>query len=149
MGRSICIVMSLLTTTWGPSLNPIGLPVCMGFDSSLSATEYDLFNPDHEMFLGTSAVVDQFHYLLAGMISCAHCGYAMFGQTNPNGLNYYCHAHVKRYWCSEQSTKAWIPAEQIEYIVMRHLFETFGNPVAVLRAIKQATPNNAKIRVVI
>jgi site-specific DNA recombinase len=45
-------------------------------------------------------------YVFARMISCAHCGYAMFGQTNHNGHRYYRHAHAARdRECSGAKTK--------------------------------------------
>jgi site-specific DNA recombinase len=85
-------------------------------------------------------------YLFARMISCAHCGYAMFGQTNHNGLRYYRHAHTDRdKECPGAKTKAWVSADEVERLVLRHLFETFGNPTAVRKAIEAATPNHAQV----
>lgn len=85
------------------------------------------------------------HYLFARMIQCEHCGYAMFGQTNHNGFRYYRHAHKERdRKCPGPQTKAWVSAAEIEDNAMRHLFETFGNPSAVQRAVEKATPNNEK-----
>jgi len=85
------------------------------------------------------------HYLFSHMISCAHCGYAIMGQTNHNGLQYYRHVHAERdRVCPGPERKTWVPAAEIEDAAMRHLFETFGNPVAVQRAIAAATPNNDK-----
>lgn len=86
-------------------------------------------------------------YLFARMISCSHCGYTMFGQTNHNGRKYYRHIHKKRdRECPGPVTKSWIPAAEIEKSAMNHLFETFGNPAAVRRAIEKGTPNNARIQ---
>jgi DNA invertase Pin-like site-specific DNA recombinase len=86
-------------------------------------------------------------YLFARMISCAHCGYAMFGQTNHNGKRYYRHAHAARdRECPGAIKKAWISADVIENAVMRHLFEMFGNPSAVQKAIQKATPDSEKMR---
>ncbi|MFZ0033388.1 MAG: recombinase family protein [Sedimentisphaerales bacterium] len=84
-------------------------------------------------------------YLLGRMVFCKHCEYAMFGQTNHNGHRYYRHAHTKREReCNQQKT--WVNAEELEDIVMRHLFECFGNPKAVERAIEKAIPNLEKVR---
>lgn len=86
-------------------------------------------------------------YLLARMVFCVHCGYAMFGQTNPNRHRYYRHAHAKRdRECPGAKRKTWIPADKVENAVLRQLFETFGNPAAVQKAIEAATPNNEKIQ---
>lgn len=89
----------------------------------------------------------KYQYLFSRAIFCAHCGYAMFGQTNHSTKRYYRHAHAHRTReCSGPGVKAWIPAEQVEEVVMRHLFETFGNPLAVAQAIADATPNTEKIK---
>ena len=71
----------------------------------------------------------------------------MFGQTNHNGVRYYRHAHAHRdRKCTGAEAKAWIPADAIEDKVMCHLFETFGNPSAVKRAIEAATPKDDRIK---
>lgn len=80
------------------------------------------------------------HYLLSRAIFCIHCGYAMFGQTNKNGKRYYRHLHTARVRpCKDPARKMWIPADEVENAVVRQLFETFGNPAAVERAIEAAT----------
>ncbi|OHB54786.1 MAG: hypothetical protein A2Y12_03990 [Planctomycetes bacterium GWF2_42_9] len=83
-------------------------------------------------------------YLLSRMIFCKHCGYAMFGQRNHNGHQYYRHAHTKRTRKCE-SFKTFVRADVLEDMVMRHLFECFGNPRAVQKAIETATPNLQKL----
>ena len=86
-------------------------------------------------------------YLFSRMIQCQHCGYAMFGQTNKNGHQYYRHSHAARdRQCPGAQIKSWIPAAEIEDTAMRHLFETFGNPSAVQRAMEDATPNNERVQ---
>jgi hypothetical protein len=85
-------------------------------------------------------------YLLSHMTFCDHCGYAMFGQTNHGARRYYRHAHVKRKKvCNGAKAKMWISAEQLEENVITRLFECFGNPEAVKKAIEEATPNHEKI----
>ncbi len=79
-------------------------------------------------------------YLFGRMVFCNQCGYAMFGQTNPNGHRYYRHAHTKRVKACN-CPKAWVRAEDLEDAIIRHLFECFGNPQAVKKAIEEATPN--------
>lgn len=88
----------------------------------------------------------KYEYLLGRMITCAHCGYSMFGQTNHQEHRYYRHFHHDRVRaCPGPERKCWVPAEDIEDAVLRHLFETFGNPAAVQRAIEQATPNGENV----
>jgi DNA invertase Pin-like site-specific DNA recombinase len=86
----------------------------------------------------------KYPYLLRRVTFCKHCGYTMFGQTNHNGHQYYRHAHMKRVRkCSQPKT--WVRADELEDIVMRHLFECFGNPAAVQKAIEDATPNKEEV----
>jgi site-specific DNA recombinase len=81
-------------------------------------------------------------YLLSRMIFCAHCGYSMFGQTSAGLRRYYRHLHTERaHKCCGPKTKSWIRAGIIEDTVLRHLFACFGNPIAIRRAIEEATPN--------
>lgn len=89
----------------------------------------------------------KYEYVFSRMISCAHCGYAMTGQANHNGRRYYRHVHTERdKLCPGPARKMWIPADEIEDNAMRHLFEAFGNPAAVAKAIEDATPNDTRIR---
>ncbi len=84
-------------------------------------------------------------YLFGGYVFCAHCGYGMFGQTNHGERRYYRHAHTARVReCPYPA--AWVRAEELEQVIFRQLFECFGNPTAVQRAIEQATPNLEKAR---
>lgn len=85
-------------------------------------------------------------YLLSGMVFCQHCGYAMFGQTNHGERRYYRHAHTERSKDCEVWPRPWVRCDELEDMVIRHLFDTFGNPQAVQRAIEEATPNLDKIR---
>jgi site-specific DNA recombinase len=86
-------------------------------------------------------------YLLSRTIFCQHCGYAMFGQTNDREQKrrYYRHAHHRRIKeC--QHPKTWIPADEIEELVMLHLFDCFGNPQAVQQAVEKASGDIEKIK---
>ncbi len=80
-------------------------------------------------------------YLFGGFVYCAKCGRAMFGQANREGRLYY--RHLKHSECP--CPTAWIRADQLEEVVIRHLFECFGNPVAIQKAIEEATPNREKV----
>lgn len=79
-------------------------------------------------------------YLLSGFIFCGHCGYTMFGQTNAPGRRYYRHAHAKRKRACT-CPKSWVRANDIEEVVIRQLFDCFGNPAGMQQAIAAATPN--------
>lgn len=80
-------------------------------------------------------------YLIGRMVFCSHCGYALFGTTPAkDGVRYYRHSTGKRLRGCEEKRK-WIRAEHIEDAVIRHLFEMFGNPVAVRNALDAANPN--------
>ncbi|REK05522.1 MAG: hypothetical protein DWQ37_23710 [Planctomycetota bacterium] len=84
-------------------------------------------------------------YLFSGFVICGHCNYRMFGQTNHGNRRYYRHAHTERVnECTEP--RAWVNANELEAVVMRHLFDTFGNPAAIQRAIERATPNLKKLQ---
>jgi len=87
-------------------------------------------------------------YLFSQMIQCGHCGLAMFGQCNHGVSLYYRHAHPekRKTECPGPFPKSGIPAPQIEDAVMAHLFEAFGNPAAVQRAIEDARPQDERAR---
>lgn len=86
----------------------------------------------------------KYKYLLARMIFCKHCGYAMSGQANSKGILYYRHAHSKRVKeCN--CPKSQIRADELEEMVMLHLFDCFGNPLVVQKAMEDAIPNLKKL----
>lgn len=85
-------------------------------------------------------------YLFAGMVFCDHCGYAMFGQTNHRGIHYYRHAHKERARECLCRPRPWVRCDVLDDAVVRHLFECFGNPEAVQRAIEKATPNLEQLK---
>ena len=85
-------------------------------------------------------------YLLSGYIFCAECGYAMFGQENRNGNLYYRHAHTRRdRECPIIAPRPWVRADDIEQDVLSKFFDTIGNPAAIERAVKNATPDSDKL----
>lgn len=86
------------------------------------------------------------HYLLAGRVFCAECGYALFGQVNPNGRRYYRHARRQdRVRDCSIRPRPWVRADLIEGVVVRDLFQTFANPAALERAMKSAVPDSDKL----
>ena len=84
-------------------------------------------------------------YLLGRAIYCEHCGYALYGQLNyDNRRPFYRHPHAYRVRpCAV--TKCWIPAKELEDIVIDDLFEMLGNPKATRRAVEAAIPNLKKV----
>lgn len=91
----------------------------------------------------------KYKYLLSGMVLCDHCGYAMMGQTNHSPRKkqkqYYRHARGRRAKPCD-CEKTWVDAITIEENVMRQLFDIFGNPQAVEKAIDEATPNRERLK---
>ncbi|HEY7427120.1 MAG TPA: recombinase family protein [Gemmataceae bacterium] len=85
--------------------------------------------------------VPKYEYLLAGHIFCAQCGYALFGQMNPNGRRYYRHAHTERKRDCPLRPRPWVRADAIEQEVIVQLFNLLGNPAAIDRAVKDAIPD--------
>lgn len=77
-------------------------------------------------------------FLLSRMVFCGHCGGALSGSGHVGRL-YYMHL-----WDKKKCLKGVVRADELEATVMQELFECFGNPVAVQRAIEQATPDAEK-----
>ncbi|WP_197453744.1 recombinase family protein [Caulifigura coniformis] len=85
-------------------------------------------------------------YLLSGFVFCEQCGYTLFGQTNHNGHRYYRHSRKDGALNCAYDPRPWVRADELEKAVVESLFRTFGNPVAVEKAIEEATPNLDKVR---
>jgi DNA invertase Pin-like site-specific DNA recombinase len=84
-------------------------------------------------------------YLLSGYVFCARCGYNMTGQANPGQRLYYRHAGRGRLNDCSVQPRPWVRRDELEEVVIHNLFETFGNPKAVARAIADATPNQERV----
>ena len=82
-------------------------------------------------------------YLLSRMVFCAECGYAMDGQfAAVCGRRYYRHTYAETLRpCPLPHPRGTVRADGLEDAVMRLLFELFGNPAAVARAMERATPD--------
>ena len=64
-------------------------------------------------------------YLLARMVFCGHCGYAMFGQTNNHNANrYYRHPRHRKKECD---IGFWVRADDLEDAIMLRLFKMYGD----------------------
>ena len=89
----------------------------------------------------------KYSYLLNRKIFCQHCGYALFGQTSLGKFRYYRHnpSKTQKRKCNRPEHNNTIRANDIEDIVVRHLFEMFGNPAKVQKAIEATIPNRQKL----
>lgn len=83
----------------------------------------------------------KYQYLLQGYVFCKECGYALTGQANHKRVLYYRHRTRARHCECKVTPRPFVRADQLEDAVIRHLFDTFGNPKAVERAIEEATPD--------
>lgn len=83
----------------------------------------------------------KYQYLLQGYVFCEACGYALTGQANHRQVLYYRHRTKARHCNCEVKPRPYVRADQLEDTVIRQLFDTFGNPKAVKRAIDDAIPN--------
>lgn len=83
-------------------------------------------------------------YLLASMVFCERCGRTLTGQPGPRGEAYYRHLvkpHIKK--C--ESKIGQVRADELEHAVMLHLFDCFGNPAGLEKAVQAAFPNQQRI----
>jgi DNA invertase Pin-like site-specific DNA recombinase len=81
-------------------------------------------------------------YLLTGRLFCGECGYSLYGQTDKNGhkpCRYYRHNHEQGQ-CKVRPAP-YVNAEWLEGEVLKHLFEMFGNPARIEKAIRRAVPD--------
>jgi DNA invertase Pin-like site-specific DNA recombinase len=78
-------------------------------------------------------------YLLSGHVFCAACGYAMFGEVS-QGIRYYRHPTTERKRVCPVRPRPWVQAKRLEEEVVRRLFNLFGNPAAIERAVQDALP---------
>jgi hypothetical protein len=83
-------------------------------------------------------------HLFRGLVYCGSCGYVLFQQINENGKRYLRHNHAAgNRRCEQPAT--YVPADDLEAVVMRHLFEIFGNPVAMAEAVRAGMPDQGKV----
>ena len=83
-------------------------------------------------------------YMLARMIFCGKCGYAMFGQTNHRGKRYYRHQRRGKVNCLHNGK--YVPADMIENAVIVHLFSKFYDPKGLEQALKDAVLDGSKVK---
>ena len=83
-------------------------------------------------------------YLLGRMVRCYHCRNVMSGCTTTGGVRYYRHVQARRSRSGAGCPPGKVNAERLEERVLRHLVETFGNPLEIQRAVERALPDAAK-----
>jgi hypothetical protein len=89
-------------------------------------------------------------YLLKGRVFCAGCGSCLTGQpkARKNGsvfLYYRHHRKTERTKKCPYDPRPNVPAKALESAVLSDLFELFGNPAAIERAVKAAIPDCDKL----
>ncbi len=90
------------------------------------------------------------NYLLRGRIFCSACGTCLTGQPKPQKdgtvfLYYRHHRKTERTKRCPFRPRPNIPAKAIEQAVLADLFDLFGNPAAIERAVKAAVPDCEKL----
>jgi DNA invertase Pin-like site-specific DNA recombinase len=88
----------------------------------------------------------KFDYLLSGRVFCAHCGYSMYGQPKQDGKYLY-YFHNERDAAKECPIKPRprVRAAKLDKEVVAQLFDMFGNPAQIQRAVKCAIPDCDKL----
>lgn len=83
-------------------------------------------------------------YLLTGMVFCAECSYSMFGQISGE-RRYYRHSQKDGSRQCPIKPRTFVPIYELEDAVFQQLFDVFGNPTPVRKAIEDAVPNRTKL----
>jgi DNA invertase Pin-like site-specific DNA recombinase len=84
-------------------------------------------------------------HLLARVIRCGHCGICLYPHVW-KGSVYYRHTRPRRIKdCRCPDPTAAVRADDVEEAVLLHLFDLFGNPAAVQRAVEKAVPDLDKV----
>ncbi|MFH5803327.1 recombinase family protein [Alienimonas sp. DA493] len=82
-------------------------------------------------------------YLLSSMVFCAECGFALtgIGARTPGGPRYYRHGVRDNAKKCPLRPRPHVRGDDLEAAVIRELFDLFGNPAMVQRAIEKAQPD--------
>jgi len=92
----------------------------------------------------------KYDYLLSRMVFCQHCGTSLSGQVTRSTNRYYRHMGTRamrvlgKAPC--QHPHPFVPADELEELVMIHLYNMFGNPAAVQKAIEAASGDMEKVQ---
>jgi DNA invertase Pin-like site-specific DNA recombinase len=80
-------------------------------------------------------------YLLSGCVFCEECGYAMVGRTTKHGTSYYKHTVHEGSGKCPLIPRPLVRADKLEAEVISQLFNLFGNPTAIQRAVQAGVPD--------
>jgi site-specific DNA recombinase len=84
-------------------------------------------------------------YLLSRMVFCGRCGYTLTGRVNHWKRRYYRHPDDERVKQCDHPHK-FIPADELEELVLLELFDTFGNPLGVQQAVERVSGDIERVR---
>ncbi len=84
-------------------------------------------------------------YLLSRMVFCADCGGSLSGYMTWKGHRYYRHLQTTQGTKCQRAGRL-VRADELEEVVLIHLFNLFGNPVAVQRAIEAVGGDVEKVQ---
>lgn len=89
-------------------------------------------------------VPTKYNYLLRGKVFCEKCGAMLTGASEAHGrFLYYRHGSYLAEKCPLKPRPR-VRANELEEIVVNKLFDLFGNPAALARAVEAAVPDAAK-----
>ena len=80
-------------------------------------------------------------YLLGGLAYCSECGTVLTGQRVGGEQTYYRHCYNSKGGTCTVRPRHYVRCDVLDEAVMRHLFDLFGNPAEVVRAIERAQPD--------
>jgi len=91
---------------------------------------------------------NKYKYLLNRMTFCGHCGSSFGAQTSGGKYVYFRHFNdklMKNRKCDRPAGCNQVNGKMLEDMVIQHLYEMFGDPLTVQKAIEAATPNRKKV----
>jgi site-specific DNA recombinase len=83
-------------------------------------------------------------YLLSGFVFCAECRHALCGKPDRNGVLHYAHTHAGAANACPLRPRPYVKAALLEEKVLRLLFDTFGSPAHLEKAMGAAMPDHDK-----
>src|SRR5262249_15787003 len=84
-------------------------------------------------------------HALSRWVYCAGCGHTLLSEVNYRGAMYYRHPKGAGEGCTRNGKRMMVRADDLDEAVFRRLFELFGNPEGVRRAVEAAVPDREKV----
>jgi DNA invertase Pin-like site-specific DNA recombinase len=84
-------------------------------------------------------------YLLSGFVFCATCGHALCGKPDRHGVLHYAHTHHDASRLCPARPRPYVRAAPLEEKVLRLLFDTFGSPAHLEKAVGAAVPDRDRL----